>query len=116
MIGQVEGFAVPHGHVGGSASCSVAWTCWCWALVGAARCWTGPRLPRWVSTIKLRLVIPVQYATTTPPEGCDLATIEIFLEDLPATIPVERPGPTTMLSNSLLGEGAAVHVLELDSD
>ncbi len=85
------------------------------AVGGGSKVLDGPQAAQVVEMIRPRLVIPVQYATASPPDGCDLATIEPFLEALPATIPVKRLGPTTELSDSLLGEGAAVHVLELDS-
>ena len=85
------------------------------AVGGGSKVLDGVQAAQVVSTIKPRLVIPVQYTTASPPEGCDLATIESFLGALPATIPVERPGPTTEFGDSLLGEGTTVHVLELDS-
>ncbi|HBP53185.1 MAG TPA: Zn-dependent hydrolase, partial [Synechococcus sp. UBA8638] len=85
------------------------------AVGGGSKVMDGIQAAQVVDELKPRLVIPVQYATATPPEECDLATIEPFLEALPATIAVERPGSTTELSGSLLGDGAAVHVLELDS-
>lgn len=144
---QVEGFAVPHDHVGGRRFGEGV--VWIWqqaglrmahmggaavpptaterillsgvdvlvlAVGGGSKVMDGTQAAQVVNTIKPRLVIPVQYTTATSPEGCDLATIEPFLEALPATIAVERPGPTTVLSDSLLGEeGTAVHVLELDS-
>jgi len=143
---QIDGFAVPHDHLGGRRfGQGVVWT---WqqaglrmahmggaavpptaaerillsgvdvlvlAVGGGSKVMDGVQAAQVVNTIKPRLVIPVQYTTVTSPEGCDLTTIEPFLEALPATIPVERPGPITELSNSLLGEGTAVHVLELNS-
>lgn len=143
---RIEGFAVPHDHVGGRRFGEGV--VWIWqqaglrvahmggaavpptaaerillsgvdvlvlAVGGGSKVLDGVQAAQVVSTIKPRLVIPVQYTTATPPEGCDLATIEPFLEALPATVSVERPGLTTMLSDSLLGEGTAVHVLEPDS-
>ncbi|MXW41138.1 MAG: MBL fold metallo-hydrolase [Synechococcus sp. SB0668_bin_15] len=143
---QVEGFAVPHDHVGGHRfGEGVVWT---WrqaglrmahmggaalpptaaqrillsgvdvlvvAVGGGSKVLDGVQAAQVVGAIKPRLVIPVQYATAPPPEGCDLATIDPFLEALPAAVPVERPGPTVVLSDALLGDGTAVHVLELDS-
>lgn len=143
---QVEGFAVPHDHVGGHRfGEGVVWT---WrqaglrmahmggaavpptatqrillsgvdvlvvAVGGGSKVLDGVQAAQVVSAIKPRLVIPVQYATSPPPEGCDLATIDPFLEALPAAVSVERPGPTMVLSDALLGESTAVHVLELDS-
>lgn len=144
---QIEGFTVPHDHVGGRRFGQGI--VWIWqqaglrmahmggvavppttaerillsgvdvlvlAVGGGSKVMDGSQAAQVVNTIKPRLVIPVQYTTAPPPEGCDLATIEPFLEALPGTIAVERPGPTTELSNSRLGEdGTAVHVLELDS-
>ena len=143
---QIEGFAVPHDHVGGRRFGQGV--VWIWeqaglrmahmggaavpptaaerillsgidvlvlAVGGGSKVMDGTQAAQVVNTIKPRLVIPVQYTTTSPPEKCDLATIEPFLEALPASITVERLGPTTELSDSLLGEDIAVHVLELDS-
>ena len=82
------------------------------AVGGGSKVMDGLQAAQVVNTIQPRLVIPVQYTTDTPPEDCDLATVEPFLEALPATVSVERPGPTTELGDSLLGEGTTVHVLE----
>ena len=143
---RLEGFAVPHDHVGGRRlGQGVVWT---WqqaglriahmggaavpptaaervllsgvdvlvlAVGGGSKVMDGPQAAQVVNAIKPRLVIPVQYTTETPPEGCDLTTIAPFLEALPATIPVERSGPTMKLGSSLPGEGTTVHVLELHS-
>ena len=143
---RIEGFAVPHDHLGGRRFGQGV--VWIWqqaglrmahmggaavpptaaqrillsgvdvlvlAVGGGSKVMDGPQAAQVVNTIKPRLVIPVQYTTTTPPEGCDLATVEPFLEALPDTIAVKRLGATTELSDSLLGEGTTVHVLELDS-
>ncbi|GEM_PF-685225 len=144
---RIEGFAVPHDHLGGRRfGQGVVWT---WqqaglrmahmggaavpptaaerillsgvdvlvlAVGGGSKVMDGLQAAQVVNTIRPRLVIPVQHTTATPPpEGCDLATVEPFLEALPATIPVERPGSTTEISDSLLGEDTTVHVLELKS-
>ena len=85
------------------------------AVGGGSKVLDGAQAAQVVDIVKPRLVIPVQYAMAPPPDGCDLSTIDPFLGALPATIPVERPGSTTTLSDALLGEGPAVHVLELES-
>lgn len=85
------------------------------AVGGGSKVMDGIQAAQVVDALKPHLVIPVQYTKATPPAGCDLATVEPFLEALPATVAVERLGPTTELSDSLLGDGTAVHVLELDS-
>ena len=85
------------------------------AVGGGSKVMDGIQAAQVIDDLKPRLVIPVQYATATPPAECDLATIEPFLEALPATVAVERPGAITELNDSLLGDGTAVHVLELDS-
>ena len=143
---QVEGFAVPHDHMGGRRFGEGV--VWIWqqaglrmahmggvavpptaaqrillsdvdvlvvAVGGGSKVLDGAQAAQVVGAIKPRLVIPVQYATSTAPEGCDLASIDPFLDALPAAVTVERSGPTTMLSDALLGNGTAVHVLELDS-
>ncbi|SAY39152.1 MBL fold metallo-hydrolase [Candidatus Synechococcus spongiarum] len=144
---QVEGFAVPHDHVGGRRLGEGV--VWIWqqaglrmahmggaavppltaaqrillsgvdvlvvAVGGGSKVLDGAQAAQVVGAVKPRLVIPVQYATAPPSEGCDLATINPFLEALPDAIPVERPGSTMTLSDALLGESTAVHVLELDS-
>ena len=143
---QVEGFAVPHDHVGGRRLGEGV--VWIWqqaglrmahmggaavpptaaqrillsgvdvlvvAVGGGSKVLDGFQAAQVVNTLKPRLVIPVQYATAPLPEGCDLATIDPFLKALPAAVPVEHPGPTMTLSDALLGDGTAVHVLELDS-
>ena len=143
---QVEGFAVPHDHVGGRRFGEGV--VWIWqqaglrmahmggaavpptaaqrillsgvdvlvvAVGGGSKVLDGVQAAQVVGTLKPRLVIPVQYSTAPSPAGCDLATIDPFLEALPADVPVEHPGPTMTLSDALLGDGTAVHVLELDS-
>ena len=143
---QIEGFAVPHDHLGGRRFGQGV--VWIWeqgglrmahmggaavpptpaerillsgvdvlvlAVGGGSKVMDGSQAAQVVDMLKPRLVIPVQYATAPSPEGCDLATVEPFLDALPATTPVERPGPATRFSDSLLGEGVTVHVLELNS-
>lgn len=86
------------------------------AVGGGSKVLDGEQAAQVVDSLRPRLVIPVQYATATTPDNCDLATIDPFLEALPATVSVERPGPTMVLSDALLGDdGTAVHVLELDA-
>ena len=76
---------------------------------GGAKVYDGAEAAAVVRALEPRRVIPVQYVSGSPPNGCDQGSVEPFLEAMSGT-PVQRVGRTVSFS-APLSDGPQIKVM-----